>query len=66
MDRIMRLLDVYPTQKYSGSVEAIPEGKKQYYIREGSYGAFYPGRCCDIVVVDGEKETVGEDGESEL
>ena len=35
MDRIMRLLDVYPTQKYSGSAETIPEGKKQYYIREG-------------------------------
>lgn len=57
MDRIMRLLDVYPTQKYSGSAETIPEGKKQYYIREGSYGAFYPGRCCDVVVIDGDKET---------
>ena len=60
MDRIMRLLDVYPTQKYSGSAETIPEGKKQYYIREGSYGAFYPGRCCDV-----DKETVREEEERE-
>ena len=65
MDRIMRLLDVYPTQKYSGSAATIPEGKKQYYIREGSYGAFYPGRCCDVVVIDGDKETVREEEEHE-
>ena len=65
MDRIMRLLDVYPTQKYSGSAETIPEGKKQYYIREGSYCAFYPGRCCDVVVIDGDKETVREEEERE-
>ena len=58
MDRIMKLLDVYPTAKYSGLSTPIPEGKKQYYIREGEYGAFFPGRCCDIVIVDGEKETV--------
>ena len=59
MDRIMKLLDVYPAPKYSGSAETIPEGKKTYYIREGSYGAFYPGRCCDIIVVDSDKEIVG-------
>lgn len=58
MDRIMRLLDVYPTKKYSGLDTPIPEGKKQYYIREGHCGTFFPGRCCDIVVIDGEKETV--------
>lgn len=40
-------------------------GKKQYYIREGSYGAFYPGRCCDVVVIDGDKETVREEEERE-
>lgn len=59
MDRLMRLLDIYPTQKYSGSAEPVPAGVKQYYIREGSYGTFLPGRCCDIIVVDGEKEIVG-------
>lgn len=58
MDRIMRLLDVYPMAKYSGLDTPIPEGKKQYYIREGHCGTFFPGRCCDIVVVDGEKENV--------
>ena len=59
MDRIMRLLDVYPMAKYSGLDTPIPEGKKQYYIREGHCGTFFPGRCCDIVVVDGEGERRG-------
>ena len=56
--RALRLLDVYPMAKYSGLDTPIPEGKKQYYIREGHCGTFFPGRCCDIVVVDGEKENV--------
>ena len=63
MDRLMRLLDVYPAQKYSGSTEPLPEGKKQYFIREGEYGAFFPGRCCDIVVANqGKEEVVGHFG----
>ena len=58
MDRLMRLLDVAPAPRYSGEAEEVTEGRKQYYIREGQYGAFFPGRCCDIVVMDGEKEEV--------
>ena len=57
---------MYPAPQYSGSAEVVPEGKKTYYIREGTYGAFYPGRCCDIIVVDGDKEIVRMNRGNEL
>ncbi|KAK8809511.1 hypothetical protein WA158_000454 [Blastocystis sp. Blastoise] len=58
MDRIMKLLDIYPAQRYSLSTEPIPEGKWQYYIRASSCPTYYPNRSCEIVIIKGEEEEV--------